>query len=325
MEPLISVIIPIYNSSKYLHKCINSVLEQSYKNLEIILIDDGSTDDSGNICDEFSKIDDRIHVIHKRNEGQAIARNVGLDICNGDYVTFVDSDDWIDLKYYEIMIKEIDNKSLIISGYKLVDELGKFIKCVNIETEVFCFNKENYYKILQLIYNSVLGFPWNKIYKASVINDIRYKELMPREDLVFNLNILNNINEIGCIDINGYNWRQRSNSTSHGQNSNKINKVREISNELVKIESFRDNKCKSSMYNIIMKILIADIIMVDIMKNDNLSIKGKIKNISLLMDDNKIRKNLKVCKNDIFYYKVLVLCFKHRCSILLFLVSLILK
>ena len=92
-SPLISVIIPVYNVEKYLHRCLDSVIEQTYKNLEVILIDDGSTDHSGEICDDYAAKDVRIHVIHQENQGVSAARNKGLDNVKGEYITFVDSDD----------------------------------------------------------------------------------------------------------------------------------------------------------------------------------------------------------------------------------------
>lgn len=100
---LISVIIPVYNVEKYLERCLRSVINQTYKNLEIILVDDGSTDNSGNICDVYKENDNRIKVIHKTNGGLSSARNAGLDIAGGDYIGFVDSDDWIELNMYEYL------------------------------------------------------------------------------------------------------------------------------------------------------------------------------------------------------------------------------
>ena len=97
MLPLISVIVPIYNTELYLDKCMQSILNQTYRNLEIILVDDGSTDNSSQMCDLYAGKDSRIRVIHKENGGQSSARNVGLNVCTGDYISFVDSDDWIEL------------------------------------------------------------------------------------------------------------------------------------------------------------------------------------------------------------------------------------
>lgn len=105
MSLMISVIIPIYNSKKYLNQCIDSVLLQTYKNLEVILIDDGSTDGSGEVCDYYSKIDNRIKVIHKKNERIGAARNSGIDIASGDLITFIDSDDYIDIRAYEKVVE----------------------------------------------------------------------------------------------------------------------------------------------------------------------------------------------------------------------------
>ena len=105
MNELISIIIPIYNVEKYLHCCINSVIRQTYKNLEIILIDDGSPDNCGKICDEYAKKDNRIKVIHKENGGLSSARNAGLDIAKGEYISFVDSDDYVAENFIEKLYK----------------------------------------------------------------------------------------------------------------------------------------------------------------------------------------------------------------------------
>lgn len=115
MEELISVIVPVYNVEKYVEKCVESIINQTYKNIEIILVDDGSTDNSGKIIDNISLKDNRIKVIHKENGGLSDARNAGLDICNGKYIGFVDSDDSIHKKMYEILYKNIKEYSANIS------------------------------------------------------------------------------------------------------------------------------------------------------------------------------------------------------------------
>ena len=112
MEKLISVIVPVYNVEEYVEKCVLSIINQTYKNLEIILVDDGSTDNSGKICDEIAIKDNRIKVIHKKNGGLSDARNVGIDIAKGDYLGFVDSDDYIDPDMYSILLNNM-NLSLI--------------------------------------------------------------------------------------------------------------------------------------------------------------------------------------------------------------------
>ena len=107
MDALISVLIPVFNVERYLSRCIESVIKQTYKNIEIILIDDGSKDKSGKICDKYAKKDDRIRVIHKENEGVSVARNLGMDSANGEYIIFVDSDDWIEQQAVELLFSQL--------------------------------------------------------------------------------------------------------------------------------------------------------------------------------------------------------------------------
>ena len=115
MNPLISIVVPVYNAEKTLEKCLDSILCQTYHCLEIILVNDGSTDSSGNICDDYATKDNRIQVIHKQNGGVSSARNVGIDAASGDYIGFVDSDDWIDPRMYEVLQKSISTQSMAIS------------------------------------------------------------------------------------------------------------------------------------------------------------------------------------------------------------------
>ena len=111
-QPLISVIVPVYNVEQYIHQCVDSILSQTYKNLEIILVDDGSPDNCPAICDEYARNDDRVKIIHQENGGISAARNSALDLCTGEYIAFVDSDDWIESNAYEEMMSEMQKKDL---------------------------------------------------------------------------------------------------------------------------------------------------------------------------------------------------------------------
>ena len=129
-SPLISVIVPVYNVEEYLTQCIESIINQTYTNLEIILVDDGSTDQSGKICDEYAIKDDRIQVIHKENRGVGSARNVGLDTSKGEYVSFVDSDDYVDKNYIKILLKQMleHNVQVSICNLAITDKKNTTIR-----------------------------------------------------------------------------------------------------------------------------------------------------------------------------------------------------
>lgn len=170
----ISVIIPVYNVEKYLEKCIQSVINQTIKNLEIILVDDGSTDLSGKICDEYSKKDKRIKVIHKENGGLSDARNAGLNIESGEYIVFVDSDDYIEYNMIENLYKCIKkyNADIVCCGKYLEDEDGNIIKILN-KTEEYCINGENAIKKM-LLREEIDNTAWDKMYKKEVFENIRF-------------------------------------------------------------------------------------------------------------------------------------------------------
>ena len=130
MDSLISVIVPIYNVEKYLQKCVDSIINQTYKNLEIILVDDGSPDNCPKMCDDYAEKDSRIKVVHKENGGLSDARNVGMEVATGEYVSFIDSDDYISLDFYETLLETIvDNDSDVVEcGVVKFYENEKFIK-----------------------------------------------------------------------------------------------------------------------------------------------------------------------------------------------------
>lgn len=171
MKKLISIIVPVYNVETYLEKCVNSIINQTYKNLEVILIDDGSTDSSGIICDEIARKDSRIKVIHKKNFGVSAARNLGLDNANGEYIGFVDSDDWIEPNMYELLYREIEenNSDIAICDVFLEKEFIEVHKVISQNKNIF--NKDEIFEML--LDNN--GFNWlcNKLFKKDLFNDVR--------------------------------------------------------------------------------------------------------------------------------------------------------
>jgi len=141
--PKISVIVPVYNVEKYLAKCIDSILAQTFTDFECILINDGSPDNSPAICDEYAKKDERMKVIHKENGGVSSARNTGLDIAQGEWITFADSDDWVDENYLELMYSNAikNNCDLSICGFKSVDEKGNINAVFSIIVPIYKVEK----------------------------------------------------------------------------------------------------------------------------------------------------------------------------------------
>lgn len=220
-NPLVSIIVPIYNVEKYLRKCVYSIINQTLTNIEIILVNDGSTDNCGKIIDEYAKNDKRIVVIHKENEGQSSARNKGLDIARGKYVGFVDSDDSIHKDMYENLYKSIEysNADISVCGREAYSEDGKSYYKKELDDELLDFSKQSKvnYVINRLFYKHTVS-GCNKIYKNEIIqnNKIRFEDIkyVGSEDALFNYKILLHTNKIKSIDKIGYIQLSRNGSTA---------------------------------------------------------------------------------------------------------------
>ena len=191
--PKISVIIPIYKSEPYLKKCIDSVINQTFKDLEIILIDDGSPDNCGKICDEYASKDNRVKVIHKKNGGLSSARNAGLEVCTGCFVGFVDGDDYIDNDMYEFLFKNaVQTNADVISccNYDVIDN----IVFKNFSKDIILTEKN---KIIEEVFtkkSTALVSVCPKLFKVSVIKNIRFDLGMTSEDVFFVLKWIGNTN-----------------------------------------------------------------------------------------------------------------------------------
>ena len=209
---MISVIIPIYNVEKYLKDCLKSVSNQQYKNLEIILVDDGSTDKSGMICDTYKNEDERIKVIHKKNGGVSSARNAGLQVAKGRWIAFIDSDDWVEETYFKIMIEKAkeEKADIVCCGYNRVtnDDMEQINICENNEE----YNS-NQYLIMSLNPQSGFGFCHMKLIKRSIINDIRFcEDLAVGEDALFNIQLSKNVKKAIFLKQALYYYRNNADS-----------------------------------------------------------------------------------------------------------------
>lgn len=215
MNTLISVIVPVYNVEQYLDKCVESIVNQTYKNLEIILVDDSSPDNSALICDKWAKRDKRIIVIHKENGGVSSARNAGLDIASGEFIGFVDSDDYIESDMYEKLIEAIEkyDSDVAVCGFISKNNKVEFQKsCVYSSSEAkrIMFNNRDF--------PAFEGYSCNKLYRADLINnnDIRFNEkYLICEDTLFNFNVFNYSSKVSVINYCGYNYVYRSDSASN--------------------------------------------------------------------------------------------------------------
>ena len=178
----ISIIVPVYKVEAYLKKCVESIVNQTYQNIEVILVDDGSPDQCGHICDFYAKIDSRIRVIHKQNGGLSSARNAGISMSTGDYLLFVDSDDWISPRLCENAIQDLEESGadVVIYGFSRIDENEKILEnCVAFEPKDIT-SKE---AVESLITLKIDNYAWNKIYKKELFEGIRFPEGRLWEDI----------------------------------------------------------------------------------------------------------------------------------------------
>ena len=219
MEDLISVIVPVYKVEKYLEKCVHSIANQTYSNLEIILVDDGSPDNSPQICDELAKKDNRIKVIHKENGGLSSSRNAGLEVFNGQYVAFIDSDDTIEPTFIEDLYKALmeNDCDLAVCGVKCVNENDEELSLEN----VLPYKKidlENKFDLLfeKNLVTSIISC--NKLYARHIFEKIRYAEGRIHEDEFIIYDIIDNVKQgIALVDKPLYLYLKRSGSITAKQ------------------------------------------------------------------------------------------------------------
>ena len=210
---LISVVVPVYRVEPYLDRCVASIVNQTYRNLEIILVDDGSPDRCPAMCDAWAEKDRRIKVIHKANGGLSDARNVGLQLAQGNYVAFIDSDDWIDLRFIEILYKAIVETEAEISACdirKVYEESEERITSIDAIKVQLSTPREAIQDILyDRRFRTVV---WNKLYKREILIDERFETGRCHEDEFFSFRIFDKAKQLAYVDIPLYNYRQRNGS-----------------------------------------------------------------------------------------------------------------
>ncbi len=209
----ISVIVPVYNVEKYLPACLDSLVEQTYQNLEIILVDDGSTDSSGRICDEYAGKDSRIQVIHKKNAGVAMARNSGIICATGEYISFVDSDDWLAKNAYRILywgLKKYHAQCTVGCCVHVVDKGGKLVYEKTKGRPLWCGDSRKAMKRVLLEGSAI----WNRLFKREVFDTVRFPKGRVNDDEVAALHAYERCEKVVFLNRYTYFYRLRKNSVT---------------------------------------------------------------------------------------------------------------
>ncbi len=307
----VSIIIPIYNAEKYLNECLESIVNQTYKNIEVILIDDGSIDKSPYICEKYSQAYDNVFAYHITNGGVSRARNYGIDKSTGDFIVFIDSDDYIDKSMIEKLINSliISKADIVICGYSYL-YTNRLIK-VLLENKIY--NQDEAIKELYKD-NSIQGYSVNKIYKKNIIenNKIRFNtDIKISEDMLFVFEYLLYSNKIYTIPDSLYYYRMRKSSASNFKNENDLSvfkaydimenlypKSKEymINNYYYCFFKYRRNIKKYKLNNI-KKISILSLLL-----NRKISKKTKIYSLYYYFIPNFIRLKLKIYKQNNGYF-----------------------
>lgn len=214
MKDKISVIISVYNTEKYIKRCLNSLVHQTYENLEIIIVDDGSMDSSYKICRQFQKKDCRIKLFHQDNSGQSAARNLGLKKVTGEWISFVDSDDWVEPDFYSVFFDKMRciNADIYVIGSFSVYKNGKKRRVMEIEDSRY----SNMEAITLLCENKrMTGFVYDKLFKKKLFDDLYFVEGRTYEDTEISHRLFSRANQVVSISQYKYNYFQRDDSTVH--------------------------------------------------------------------------------------------------------------
>ncbi|WP_318505185.1 glycosyltransferase family 2 protein [Bacillus sp. T3] len=211
MKPKISIIVPVYNVEKYIHKCVDSILNQTFQDFELILVDDGSPDNCGFICDDFAQKDKRVKVVHKQNGGLSTARNAGMDIAEGEYIGFVDSDDWIEPDMYELLFNLcVENDCEIANCSSIIYFTNKTV--VNGSHPLIIQNRHEAMKAMLegKLYDEVV---WTKLIKRNLLTDIRFPEGIVYEDTAFTYKVIHKCKKVCSIGSPKYHYIKRDEGT----------------------------------------------------------------------------------------------------------------
>lgn len=331
---MISVIVPVYNVEKYLYRCIGSILNQTFKDLEIILIDDGSKDRSGIICDEFKKKDNRIKVIHKKNEGLGLARNTGMDIATGDYITFVDSDDYISTTLVEDLYKGIvsNNVDTALGGFKKITNDDKILL-----EKIPEFNSYSEKNVLEEFLPKLIGSSpeksdsikmsvWNGMYSRDIISKNKIKFPSEREfiseDIIFALEYYRFSKGVCILNNSNYYYRVNQNSLTKSYRKDRFEASKKIYQKELEMIRELDIYEKSKLrLNRQFFIFVKKCISQENIKISHLNYKQALNNIKKICNDQLLKNiidNYPVYKLG-YKQKIFIFMVKYRLVLLLYI------
>lgn len=215
MEPLISVIVPIYNAEQYIDRCLKSILKQTYSNLEVLLIDDGSSDGSSSICKQYELSDNRVHYYHQHNSGVSAARNKGLDIAKGEYIGFCDADDWIESDMYEVLYSMINSSQSDIAICSFTVDTEQAEGALHDDGEILLFSARD--AIIEMNRGVLFsGHLCNKLFRRSVISGTRLPlDIAIYEDMCFLSEVFAKCDQVAFRNVSEYHYVQLQTSALH--------------------------------------------------------------------------------------------------------------
>lgn len=302
----ISVIVPVYNAEKYIGRCVESILNQTYSNIELILVNDGSNDKSLELLREYEQIDSRVVLVDKPNSGVADARNAGIEISTGEYIGFVDADDYIEPEMYEILHKAIVDESadIVCCGYK--QQYKDFYYLLATESKKVLNGVENIlsYYLRQDIRSGIGDGNWNKLFKRESIDSIRYKKYANGEDIEFQYNVFKNSNRMVCIQDILYCYVMNDNSAANSEFSIKKNSIIMVSDYILNdvIEYYNEKKAEAYAFNLTWKLSLLQNIYQSRKTVDSMKMKAVIVE-SLKKNKNYYMNNQYSKRLDQFYLK----------------------
>jgi len=279
----ISIIVPVYNVEKYIKRCLDSIIGQTYKDWQLIIVNDGSIDHCPDICDAYAKCNDKVQVIHKKNGGQSDARNAGLVVATGEYIVFVDSDDWLEPTYLEELYNAIEGKDvdLAVCGYyHSTDKIDTPVRITAYDTML---NQKEF--IHKLAMNDIQSFAWNKIYSAKLFERHAFREGVYYEDVILFNELIPEITKVVIINRPLYHYYMRENSTVH---------VRSLKREYDYFQAFKERyemECiGESEKVIILKLLLISYYYIVQAGGEDFNVNNKYKNYIKIQKQEYIKK-----------------------------------